>query len=142
MHYAGHNPLGALMVVALLSLLGVQATLGLFANDEIFNTGPFAALISKSGSLYATSLHRKLFYVIAAAVALHIAAIAAHVATRREGLAKAMITGRKPKSIVMPYEEIKSSRGLAAAFLFAMVAAAFMLLLQFAPSTPIDLAAY
>jgi hypothetical protein len=37
----GHNPLGALNVVALLALMLVQAITGLFANDEITNTGPF-----------------------------------------------------------------------------------------------------
>lgn len=37
----GHNPLGALGVVALLLLMLLQAGTGLFANDEIMNTGPF-----------------------------------------------------------------------------------------------------
>ena len=42
----GHNPLGALGVVAMLGLLGLQAATGLFANDEIMNAGPFYGWIS------------------------------------------------------------------------------------------------
>ena len=36
----GHNPLGAVMIVVLLSLLLMQAVTGLFANDQILETGP------------------------------------------------------------------------------------------------------
>ena len=39
-HLAGHNPLGAWMVLVLLAALLAQALLGLFGNDEIFNFGP------------------------------------------------------------------------------------------------------
>ena len=47
----GHNPLGAWMVVFLLLALLAQGITGLFANDEIFNTGPLYGYISDSLSL-------------------------------------------------------------------------------------------
>ena len=36
----GHNPVGALMVLALLAGLLLQTGTGLFANDDLFNEGP------------------------------------------------------------------------------------------------------
>src|SRR5690606_20858784 len=43
---AGHNPLGAWSVLALLLAVGVQTTTGLFATDGIFTEGPLASRIS------------------------------------------------------------------------------------------------
>lgn len=140
--YSGHNPLGALMVIALLALLALQATFGLFANDEIFNVGPLASLVSKSVSLDLTSLHRKIFYVILAAVVLHVAAVLFHLLAKRENLIAAMITGKKPAHLVQPHEEIKSSRGLRAIALFLLVTGLLALALRFAPVADIDVAGF
>ena len=136
--YAGHNPLGALMVVTLLGALFAQAAFGLFSDDEIFNTGPLAGLVSKSLSLGLTSLHRKIFYWIVAAIAIHIAAVVAHLAIKRENLIGAMISGRKPAHLVRPREEIRSSRGLRAIGLFIAVTACLALLLHFVPAAEVD----
>lgn len=123
-HYAGHNPLGALMVLALLASLLVQAVAGLFANDEIINTGPLIGYVSEDFSLWLTSLHRQLFYWIAAAVGLHIVGVLVHVIFKREPLIRAMFTGRKPATLVERDQEIASSRlWLAAGLLAALVAA-------------------
>ena len=94
-HHLGHNPLGAVMVVALLLAMLVQAVTGLFGNDEIFNTGPLYAYISDELSLQLTSLHRQLFYWILGAVILHIAAVFLHVWFKRDNIIKAMFTGKK-----------------------------------------------
>jgi cytochrome b len=122
--YAGHNPLGALMVVALLLGLGAQASLGLVSNDEIFNAGPFVGLVTKEASLASTAWHKRGFYILAAAVAVHIVAVAAHVLFKRDNLVRAMITGRKPAHIVRPDDEIVDSRLLLAGALLLCVAAA------------------
>ena len=140
--YAGHNPLGALMVLTLLFALGAQATLGLFGNDEIFNAGPLASLVSKETSLVLTSLHRKMFYVIAAAVGLHVGAVIAHVVLKREPLIRAMFTGAKPIDLVGPEEAIPSSKGPLAAFLLIIIAATLAAALHFIPPADIDLAGY
>ncbi|HMK89564.1 MAG TPA: cytochrome b/b6 domain-containing protein [Methylocystis sp.] len=140
--YAGHNPVGALMVLTLLALLGAQAILGLFANDEIFNVGPLAGLVSKSVSLGFTSLHRKLFYWIAGAVALHVIAVVAHVRFKGENIVLAMITGKKPAHLVRPGHAIASSRSVYAVAIFVAVAAGLTALLQLAPAADIDVAGF
>ena len=137
--HAGHNPLGALMVLLLLGALGAQASFGLFSNDEIFNVGPLAGYVSKQTSLLLTSLHRRTFYWIAAAVAIHVAAVILHVVGKRENLVRAMITGRKGAHSVAPHDEIASSRGWLAVALAASVATALALLLHFAPSAEADI---
>jgi cytochrome b len=139
-HHAGHNPAGALMVLVLLGGFGAQASFGLFSNDEIFNAGPLAALVSKDASLFLTSLHRKLFYWMAAAIGLHICAVIYHVVVRKENLIGAMLTGRKPIHLVAKEEAIKNSRGLRAIGIFLAVSCAFALLLQFAPAPDFDIA--
>ncbi|ARN80467.1 cytochrome b/b6 domain-containing protein [Methylocystis bryophila] len=138
--HAGHNPLGALMVLLLLALLGTQAGFGLFANDEIFNTGPLAGLVSKSLSLNLTSLHRKLFYVIVAAVILHVGAVLAHWRLKGDNLVSAMITGNKPGHLVEAHEEIRSSRGVLAVALFIAISLGLATLLHFAPAADFDTA--
>ena len=140
--HAGHNPLGALMVLVLLVALGAQAILGLFANDDIFNVGPLYGYVSKEVSLQFTTLHRKAFYWIAAAVAVHVIAVLAHVVFRRDNLVQAMITGRKLAHTVRPQDEISTSRGWLAILLAAAVVAAFALVLHYAPVAEAELAGF
>lgn len=133
-HYSGHNPLGALMVLALLASLLVQSVAGLFANDEIVNTGPLIGFIDEDLSLRLTSLHRQLFYWIAAAVGLHIVGVLVHVIFKREPLIRAMFTGRKPATLVARSEEIASSRLWLAVVLLAGLAGALAWAVKHAPA--------
>jgi cytochrome b len=94
-HVAGHNPLGGWMVLLLLALLLVQSVAGLFANDEIFNTGPLYGYVGMDRSNEITSLHARLSDVILYAVGLHVAAAFWYLLVRRENLIGAMVTGYK-----------------------------------------------
>ncbi|HMY41356.1 MAG TPA: cytochrome b/b6 domain-containing protein, partial [Marinagarivorans sp.] len=96
--YAGHNPLGALMVIALLLGLAVQAITGLYSNDEISNVGPLYSYISNELSLKLTALHQDLAYWILAAVIIHVGAVWVHVKYKREPLVTAMVKGDKPNT--------------------------------------------
>ncbi|WP_395623834.1 cytochrome b/b6 domain-containing protein [Sphingomonas daechungensis] len=90
----GHNPLGALSVVALLGLVLLQVALGLFASDEDgLMQGPLANLVSMSASDTAKELHEGLFNVLLAFIGLHVAAIAFY-KWRGKPLLGAMITGK------------------------------------------------
>jgi cytochrome b len=119
----GHNPLGAWMVVFLLLALLAQGITGLFANDEIFNTGPLYGYISDSLSLALTSWHRRLFDWILIAVLLHVLAVIGHRLFAGHDLVGPMISGRKSADFVTEHEAIGSSRLWLAVILLAGVAA-------------------
>jgi cytochrome b len=97
--FTGHNPAGAWMILLLLTLLALQAGLGLFANDDIFSEGPLAHLVSKETGDRLTDLHGLSFNALLAAAALHVAA-ALYYLVRGENLVYPMITGRKPSMMV------------------------------------------
>lgn len=92
---AGHNPLGALSVLALLAVLAAQVGTGLFANDDIAFEGPLTALIDKSLSDKLTAWHSRIFYALATLVGLHVASIAFYVRVKRKNLILPMITGHR-----------------------------------------------
>ncbi|MEJ5358406.1 MAG: cytochrome b/b6 domain-containing protein [Desulfobacterales bacterium] len=93
--YPGHNPLGGWSVLAMLTLLFVQALTGLFANDDIFVTGPLYAWVSKAASDRLTRIHLLNRWLLAATAAVHVAAIFFYLLYKRENLILPMITGRK-----------------------------------------------
>lgn len=92
----GHNPLGALSVLALLGALALQGFLGLFAHDDIAFGGPFAATVDSELSRSLTGLHRLLEKVLLALIALHLAAIAFYAGVKRRNLVIPMISGWAP----------------------------------------------
>ena len=131
---AGHNPLGALMVLALLLMLLTQATLGLFANDKIMSTGPLFGYVTGETSDRLTSLHEKLFDVIVAAIAVHVAAALFYLWVRRENLILPMITGSKPGYLLPPgASDIGSSRTLLAVGIAAALGALLWWVVRTAP---------
>jgi cytochrome b len=91
----GHNPLGALSVIALLTVLAVLVGTGLFANDDIAFQGPLFTLVSKSLSDKLSAIHSYGFNVLATLVALHIAAIVFYARVKKQNLVGPMITGKK-----------------------------------------------
>lgn len=92
----GHNPLGALSVLAVLALLSFQVASGLVGNDEIAFSGPWASAIAEDLSLRLTAWHRLGAKLLYAWTLLHLAAIAAHGLLKRQPLLRAMWTGRRP----------------------------------------------
>ena len=92
--HVGHNPLGALSVVAMITLIGVQAVTGLFANDDIMTEGPYATAVGKENSDLVTKIHKINSNVIAGFTILHLLAIVAHSVRKGRGMVMAMVTGR------------------------------------------------
>ena len=136
--HAGHNPLGAWMVVFLLAALLAQAVTGLFANDEIFNTGPLVGYVPETTSLALTSWHRRIFDWILIAVLLHVAAVLAHRVLARQDLIGPMFSGRKPATLVGAGESIGSSRLWLAALLLAAIAGGFGWIVTHAPDAAVS----
>jgi cytochrome b len=94
--HAGHNPLGAWSILAMLGLFLFQSSTGLFANDDVMTQGPLAQFVSNDTVALFTRLHRLSEYALYAIIALHLAAIAFY-SFRGEGLVKPMVTGDVPK---------------------------------------------
>lgn len=94
----GHNPLGALSVIALLGLLLAQALTGLAANDDIAFYGPLHELAGRELSNRLTGLHHLMSKLLMALAALHVAAIVFYLVARKKNLVKPMVTGWKDGS--------------------------------------------
>ena len=93
---AGHNPLGALSVLALIVLLLLQVTLGLFAVDvDGIESGPLSLYVSFETGRLAAEWHEDVFNVLMAMVVLHILAIAWYRLVKKEKLVEAMIHGTR-----------------------------------------------
>jgi len=93
---AGHNPLGALSVLAMLAVLLAQVGSGLVSDDEIAFTGPWNRWVSSAFGLAATSYHRSIGqWALIALILLHLGAIAWYQWRRREKLVQAMLHGDK-----------------------------------------------
>jgi cytochrome b len=107
---AGHSPLGAWSVYALLAVLLVQATTGLFANDAIFTEGPLAKMVSGATSDALTRIHRLNEWVIVTLVALHLAAVAYYWLVRRDNLLWPMIVGDKRALAAAPARDDRTMR--------------------------------
>jgi cytochrome b len=100
---AGHNPLGALSVLALLALLLVQVVLGLFAVDvDGIESGPLSLYVSFEGGRTAAHWHHRVFDALLWLIALHIAAIAWYLVARRENLTAAMFHGTRDYPAPVP----------------------------------------
>lgn len=106
--YAGHNPLGGWMIVAILLTLLVQAGTGLFANDDIMTEGPLYDWVSKRTSDLLSQVHEINFFVLLVLIALHIAAALYYLFGKRENLILPLFTGRKP---VPEAQDVPESRG-------------------------------
>ncbi|HEX9207351.1 MAG TPA: cytochrome b/b6 domain-containing protein [Steroidobacteraceae bacterium] len=129
----GHNPLGALSVVAFLLVLLLQAATGLFANDEVANAGPFFGWVDQQTSNRLSAVHHFNSNVLLGLVALHLLAVAYYDNVRNAGLTKTLVTGRKAGA-----EGIAGSRGWLALLIVALLSAALALAIRAAPEATIS----
>jgi cytochrome b len=92
----GHNPLGALSVLALLAFLAAQVGSGLVADDEIASVGPLNRFVSSAAAGRATSWHADYgSTLLLALVGLHVAAVVYYLVRKKTNLIRPMIVGDK-----------------------------------------------
>jgi len=132
---AGHNPLGAWSVLAVLGILAVQVGTGLFADDEIANVGPLNALLSGEWALRLTFWHKEVgAKIIVLLVLVHVGAIAWYRRVKGDNLVTPMVTGDK----VLPADTPASVDGwgqrLLALAILAVAAAGVWALVQWGQS--------
>ncbi|MCF3973626.1 cytochrome b/b6 domain-containing protein [Paracoccus salsus] len=94
--WPGHNPLGALSVVAMLLALIWQVGTGLISDPEDFiNVGPLADQVSSATARKAVGWHHLGGSIILILVLLHVAVILYYRFWKNEDLVRPMITGWK-----------------------------------------------
>ena len=95
-HSVGHNPLGALSVLGMLSVLLLQVLSGLMADDEISTTGPWVALVPSQWVSLATEYHSDVGKVLLILlVALHVGTVLYYKRIKHDDLITPMLTGDK-----------------------------------------------
>lgn len=100
----GHNAAGAWMVLALLALLLIETLTGVYVNNEIDDEGWLSVIVPAPVANAISALHEYGADVLAAAVALHVCAIAVYALAKGHNLVGPMLTGRKrlPATIRAP----------------------------------------
>lgn len=129
----GHNPLGALSVLAMLGLLLLQVASGLISDDEIATAGPLAKFASGFWVGKATHYHTAIGqYVVYGLVTLHMAALAFYHFKRNNPLVPAMWHG--DKEVLTPEVQARDDTRarLLALVVFGFCAAAVTGLVQWA----------
>ena len=92
----GHNPLGGWSVAALLLLLAVQVSSGLFAVDvDGLESGPLSYMVSFDGGRVLADIHEVSFNILLTLVAVHLLAILWYEFVRKERLVMPMVNGHK-----------------------------------------------
>jgi cytochrome b len=120
----GHNPLGAFSVFALLAVLAAQIATGLFADDEISNTGPLIKFVSGATSGLLTKWHTSFGqWLIITLVLLHVGAIVYYFVRKKQNLVRPMLVGDKALDADVPASvDSGASRTLALVLLGACAA--------------------
>ena len=92
----GHNPMGALSVLAMLVLLLVQVFTGFISDDEIASSGPWTPFVSGYWVELATEYHGDVGKVLLIVlVVLHVASVVFYKRVKNEDLVTPMIKGDK-----------------------------------------------
>ena len=92
----GHNPLGAISVLAFLIVLFLQGLSGLMSDDDISVSGPWTALVPNNWVEFATRYHAKFgFPLILILIGVHLFAVLYHLHVKQQNLIRPMIDGDK-----------------------------------------------
>ncbi len=122
--HVGHNPLGAFSVFGLIGILALQVGTGLFADDEISNSGPLLKYVSGATSSLLTSWHKNFGqWLIIGLVVLHIAAVLFYLVKKKQNLVGPMLTGDKLLAGDVPASTDHALSRVIALVLFALCAA-------------------
>lgn len=93
--HLGHNPLGALMIIALLGTIFLLLLSGLAGLGGVFKTGPLGFAASFTLGSFTLSIHEVLAYFLMALIGLHIIGAVYEGLRTKENLMKALYTGQK-----------------------------------------------
>lgn len=93
--HLGHNPLGALMVLAMLAAVLALAATGLVVLGGVLRLGPLAADFGTDAGFGAREIHELIAFCVLALIVAHLGGVIFESRRSRENLARAMLTGLK-----------------------------------------------
>jgi cytochrome b len=129
----GHNPLGALSVIALLLVPLAQVAAGLMSDDEIATAGPLVSKVPGAWVSLATYMHTEVIKVVLILLVLvHVAAILWYRFRRGKNLVKPMLSGDKVMDSDFPNSRDTSGSRLLALTTLLLCASAVAALLRWA----------
>jgi cytochrome b len=110
---AGHNPLAALMVFALLAVLSLIIITGFMVLGGQFKQGPLKAFLSFAAGVGARNFHSILAGILLALICGHLSGVVFESWRTQENLALSMVTGRKRGGFAHEARRVASRRGIA-----------------------------
>lgn len=122
---AGHSPLGALSVLAMLLVVFAQVATGLVSDDGGGFIGPLNDRVSSAAALAATALHKQVGqWLLLGLVLLHVAAILWYRIARQRKLVRAMVDGDKllPYRVAPARDDVRTRATALAVLAAAMLA--------------------
>ena len=94
--HVGHNPLGALSVLAMLCILLIQVFSGFMSDDEISNAGPWTSFVSSNWVEWSTEYHGEIGKaILLTLVGLHVATVLYYKHVKKDDLISPMLHGDK-----------------------------------------------
>ena len=122
--HLGHNPVGGMMVVALLATLSTIAATGIAVAMGPEWNGPLAGVLTKSSAHAVKEVHEVAAHLLLVLVAFHVAGVVVSSLLERQNLFAGMVTGYKRGDQSMTVEPSASSRvgGFVAALVVAVAA--------------------
>lgn len=144
--HLGHNPLGALMILALLAAVLAVAASGTLALGGALKSGPLAFATSFAVGSIARQLHSFLAYGLLVLIGLHVAGAVFESRRTGENLVRSMVDGRKEiRAGDAPLPEQAARPAAAAGLVMALLLGSAVLLTGLAerpalgvPSQPLD----
>ena len=132
-HSVGHNPLGAGSIFAMLFFLLAQVGTGLFADDDISNSGPLSKFVSNARVAALTAYHKNYGkYILIGLVVLHIGAILFYLLKKKENLIKPMLHGDKNMAVAVESARDDAGSRVKALVVFAVCAGAVATMVKIA----------
>lgn len=128
----GHNPLGAWMVIALLTILLVQTITGLFLEDNTYiaQDSPLFKLVSDDTRSVLKQIHVIGKSLLLGLIGLHILAGIGYLIVKKQNLIRTMVTGRRQVSeLHAPNFQLKHDRPVLA--LIVLISLAVLAYLAF-----------
>jgi cytochrome b len=121
----GHNPIGAFSVFAMLGLLALQVSTGLFSDDEIASAGPLSRFLKSGLVSQITGYHKGVGkWIVIGLGVLHIGAILFYRYKKRENLIRPMLLGDKEVGADLPSSRDSTQSRLLALVILMVCAAA------------------